>query len=74
MKLIKRNGKYLIERGFFFKEYLDMTHQHFSWWWADEQWIKVYCLAESEEHALYQLAQYRQLEIVKRTKVLKWFV
>lgn len=74
MKLIKRNDKYLIQRGIFFKEYLDMTVEgnYFGWYGVD--YLDKYCSADSEIIALNQLRRYRLSIEKNKTKTVKWFV
>lgn len=78
MRLIERNGKFLTQHGWVFKEYLDMKTYSTFFWWSIDSYINKYCLAESEEQALKQLAVYRQNKKndkdKSKTKVLKWFV
>jgi hypothetical protein len=77
MKLIKIGDKYLIERGFFHKEYLDMSYDKiFSWWpriYADQ-----YSVAPSEEYALEQLKKYKEYVLAekkaKQVTTIKWWV
>lgn len=76
MKLIKRDGKYLIQRGIFFKEYLDMSRSVSNryFWWTDDMYVKQYCHAHSEIEALEQLRKYREDKKNKKSKTIKWFV
>jgi hypothetical protein len=73
-RLVKRDGKFLIKRGFLYCTYLDM---HYVFWWCSPEIVSKYCLADSEELALNQLKKYKESIIAEKkkskSKTLKWW-
>jgi hypothetical protein len=65
MKLIKIGDKYLIERGFFHKEYLDMSSDMSFYWWS-RIYADQYSGALTEEQALNQLKKYREYVLAEK--------
>ena len=65
MKLVQfKNGKWAIERGYFFKEYLDKDSLYY--WTTD--YAHKYCLFDTKEKALEHLKA-ADLRVIKREKL-----
>lgn len=66
MKLVRIHGKFLIERGWIAKSYLDITEP--TGFFSGDYAVCKYCMADTKEQALAALEAYK----LNRRKVIRW--